>query len=922
MDREISFVLNGKPVSAPAGTGKTLLTYLREDLGLTGTKEGCGQGECGACTVLVDQQPVNSCMLFLDAVAGREVLTIEGLAQNGELDAVQKAFVDCGAIQCGFCTPGMIMTVKGLLIKTPKPTEEEIRTALSGNLCRCTGYRKIIDAVKVASGQMQPPSGAAAEGFSVVGRQAARRDTVQKALGQAKYADDIRIPGLLVARAKRSPYAHARIVGLDLAAAKGMPGVVAVLTADDIPGLPFCGQVYKDMPVICRDKVRNEGDPVAVVVAETDAAADAAVERIQVEYEPLPVIASIDDALAEGAVQIHDSGNIRQVFQVRKGDADAAFASCAAVVEDIFETQLSEHAFIETECSVAYIDPDDQVLTVCTPTQEVYSDRRQIAASLALPQNKVRVIQTVTGGAFGGKIDISTEIIAALAAYKTLRPVKYRYNRYESMATSTKRHPFRVQMRMGADAEGNLLAVQAKVLVDNGAYSSMGAKVVQKSCLNMCGPYRVDNVSIDSYLVYTNRPFGGAMRGFGIPQAAFAYESCLEMLAAKLGMDSWAIRRKNGTRPGDTTPGGKVLETANIDEHLEAAYTYWKNHPLARAEAADGRQKRGVGIASFIYPIGLGFGTNDTTTVIVRLCDDGSVLLVTGAADLGQGSDNVMARIAAEELGTTEDAIAVRSADSAYTPFAGLSSGSRQTYVTGRATLEAARQVKSSLLQAAGRLTGRDREAIQIKGGAVYVDGKRTEITFSQLASYCYANALPQVGMYTADITKSPVDMETGQGDPFSDFTYGAHVAEVTVDEESGEFTVDRIIAVHDVGKIINPISLEGQIDGALSMGYGQTVMEEVITENGKLLTPTFAEYMIPTSEDMPQVDFVALETPSHRGPYGARGIAEPPVVGVAPAICNAIYNAVGVRVTRLPVTAERLKALLDQKRDRGCENG
>lgn len=911
---QIHFTLNGRAMTAEASPGRTLLKYLREDLAMTGTKEGCRQGECGACTVLVNSEPVNACMVFLHSLEGADILTIEGLARNGELGAVQRAFVDCGAIQCGFCSPGMIMTVKGLLMKNPDPSEEEIRHAISGNLCRCTGYKKIVEAVQVAAGQRLPPDGAKDGDHEVIGRRSARRDTVKKAMGSAQYADDIRIPGLLIARAKRSPYAHARILSVDVSEALSAPGVVTVLTAKDIPGLPCCGQVHKDMPVICSDKVRNQGDPVAVVVADTEEQADAAVKLIRVEYDPLPVIASVEEALAPGAVKIHDSGNIRQVFNVRKGDADAAFARCTAVVENTFRTQLSEHAFIETECSVAYYDPNDGLLTVCSPTQEVYSDRRQIAASLALPQNRVRVIQTVTGGAFGGKIDISTEIIAALATYKTLRPVKYRYDRYESMAVSTKRHPFTTRIRMGADAQGHILALRAEVYLDNGAYSSMGAKVAQKSCLNLAGPYKIDNVSVDSYLVYTNRPFGGAMRGFGLPQAAFACESAIEMLAARLGMDSFELRYKNATHPGDTTPSGKVLETANIQEHLDAARAYLREHPADASPLAPGKV-RGVGMAAFIYPIGLGFGTNDTSTVILRLCDDGSVLLITGAADLGQGSDNTLARIAAEELGTTEDNIIVRSSDSAYTPFAGLSSGSRQTYITGRATLEAAREVKDSVLRAASELCHVPAERITIRENRVYADGTATDVTFSQAASYCYAHAYPQVGMYRMDITKDPVDMETGEGDPFADFVYGTHVAEVEVDTTTGQLDVKRIIAVHDVGCIINPIALEGQIDGALSMGYGQTVMEEVITKDGNLITPSLAEYMIPTSEDMPETVYIPLETASKAGPFGARGIAEPPVVGVAPAICNAIYHAAGVRVTDLPITTERLKALLDAKK-------
>ncbi|MBQ5951003.1 MAG: molybdopterin-dependent oxidoreductase [Lachnospiraceae bacterium] len=913
---ELKFTLNGRPHTAKdVPADRTLLKYLREDLNLTGTKEGCRQGECGACTVLINGEPVNACMVYMGSLEGADVLTIEGLAKNGELDKVQKAFVDCGAIQCGFCSPGMIMTVKALLMKNPTPTEDEIRHAISGNLCRCTGYKKIVQAARVAAGLEEAPDGAKRGGQHVVGRNAARRDTVAKAQGKAVFADDFRIPGLLIARAKRSPYASALIKKIDLEKAKTMPGVVTILTAEDIPGLPFCGQVYKDMPVICRDKVRNQGDPVAVVIAETEELADAAVKEIQVEYEPLPVIRDVHEALQEGAYQIHDSGNLRQIFNIRKGDADEAFEKCAAVVENVYKTALQEHAFIETECSVAYYDPNDGYLTVLTPTQEVYSDRRQIAASLALPQNAVRVIQAVTGGAFGGKIDISTEIIAALGCMKTLRPVKYRYSREESMAVSTKRHPYETHIKIGADENGKILAMKATVYCDNGAYSSMGAKVVQKGCCNLTGPYNIPNVSVDSFLVYTNRPFGGAMRGFGIPQAEFACESAVEELACKMGIPGDEFRRINATHIGDTTPTGMTLRSANITEHIDAAMEYLKAHPYPYEAPPAEHVVRGTGIAAFIYPIGLGYGTNDSTTVICRLCDDGSVLVVSGAADLGQGSNNVLARITAEELGTTEDNIRVRTADTAYTPFAGLSSGSRQTYVSGRAAMEAARQVRGYMARGAAEMLRARPEAISFAENKVYINGVETEKTFQQVASYCYGHAIPQMGTYRADITTKPVDMETGQGDPFADFVYGAHAADVEVNTETGKLDVKRIVAVHDVGHIINPIGLQGQIDGAISMGYGQAVMEEVLTKDGHLVTPSFAEYMIPTSEDSPETVFIPLETPSDFGPYGARGMAEPAVVGVAPAICNAIYHACGVRVTEVPITQERLKALLDAKR-------
>lgn len=578
--QQVSLTVNGQPVAATVDSDLTLLRFLRENLRLTGTKEGCGQGECGACTVLVNNQAVNSCLIPVVAVDGCEIVTIEGLAQNGKLDTLQQAFIDEGAIQCGFCTPGAIMSAKALLLANPHPSEEEIREALSGNICRCTGYQKIVRAVKVASGQVPPLEIATTDESSVIGQKVRRRDATDKAIGKALYADDLFLPGMLYGRALRSACAHALIKGIDCTAARQAPGVVAILTAQDIPGINRYGLVYLDQPVLADDKVRCYGDALALVVAESESAVEAALQLIKVDYEELPGVFSAEEGLQAGAPLVHEKGNLVQHTKVRKGDINSGFSQCDVVVENTFHTQCVEHAYLEPECSVAAVDHHGN-LTVWTSTQYVFRDRRQIAPVLGLPVNKVRVIQMTTGGGFGGKDDITTEILASLAALKTGRPVKVRFTREESMRTTTKRHPMIIKARLGANREGMLQALEGQIYADTGAYVSLGVYVVRKAGLHLSGPYYIPNIKVDTYTVYTNNPPSGAMRGFGVVQAAFVHESLMDILAERLGMGPWEIRYKNALAPGLSTGTGHVLQhSVGIKATLMEIKQYLGSHPL------------------------------------------------------------------------------------------------------------------------------------------------------------------------------------------------------------------------------------------------------------------------------------------------------------------------------------------------------
>jgi len=577
---EVSLTVNGRPVRELVRSDLTLLQFLRGQLGLTGTKEGCRQGECGACTVLVDAEPVNSCILPLLAVADREVVTIEGLAHDQELDALQKAFTDEGGVQCGFCTPGMIMAAKGLLLSNPTPSEEEIREGLSGNICRCTGYQKIVRAVQVASGQASPVEVVARADHSVIGHKVARRDAPDKTTGRALYADDLRMPGMLFGKALRSAHAHALIRGIDCTRAERSPGVVAVLTAADVAGHNRYGVAISDQPALADDKVRCSGDAVALVVAESEKAAVGALSLIEVEYQKLPGVFSAEEGLRPNAPCVHGDTNLLQHTKVRKGDIDAAFLEAAEVVEGTFRTVPIEHAYLEPECSVAATDHAGN-LTVWTSTQYVFRDRRQIASVLALPANSVRVIQMVTGGGFGGKDDVTTEILASLGAVRTGLPVKVRFDRAESMRASTKRHAVVIKARLGADREGNLLGLEAQVFADKGAYASLGGYVIKKLGLHLSGPYYVPNIKVDTYAVYTNNPPGGAMRGFGVVQAGFAHESLIDMLAERLGLDPWEIRYRNALAPGLSTGTGHVLHASvGIKATLSEVRDYLDANPL------------------------------------------------------------------------------------------------------------------------------------------------------------------------------------------------------------------------------------------------------------------------------------------------------------------------------------------------------
>jgi xanthine dehydrogenase molybdopterin-binding subunit B/aerobic-type carbon monoxide dehydrogenase small subunit (CoxS/CutS family) len=568
-------IVNGERVAVEIPLQLRLIDLLRDVLGLTGTKEGCGEGECGACTVIVDGEIVNSCLMFAQQAQGKEILTIEGLSRGNALHPIQEAFIEQGAVQCGFCTPGMVLATKALLDKNLAPTRQEIAVALSGNVCRCTGYEKIIEAVTAASKKLSSEAAGnnraqrdtlSDNKVGVVGQSVIRCDARLKVLGQSIYAADIVLPGMLYAKVLRSPCAHARIKMIDAGVARSLPGVV-VFTHKDIPGTNAFGIIVKDEPALVSEKIRCRGDALVLVAAESEAAGADALKAISVEVEELPAVFDPEQAMQTGAPIVHGSSNIMDQARIRRGDADRALQGCDVVVTRRYHTQMVEHSYIEPEAGIAYLDGD--MVVIKASTQNPHYDRKDVAANLALPLNRVRVIQAVTGGGFGGKLDISVQIYLALIALRTGRPVRMVFDREESFQASSKRHPFCIDYTTGATSDGMLQAVKVRLVCDTGAYASYGPATMKRALVHVAGPYCVPNVSVDGYCVYTNNPRSGAMRGFGVPQVAFAHESQMDEIAARLGVSPLEIRMKNALRTGSVTVTGQALgESVGLVETL------------------------------------------------------------------------------------------------------------------------------------------------------------------------------------------------------------------------------------------------------------------------------------------------------------------------------------------------------------------
>ncbi|MFQ5957989.1 MAG: molybdopterin-dependent oxidoreductase [Alphaproteobacteria bacterium] len=901
--RAIGFTLNGRAATVEARPIERLSAVLRRDLGLTGTKVGCDAGDCGACTVLLDGRQVCACMVPLGQVSGRAVVTVEGLAEDGELSTLQRAFHRHGAAQCGICTPGMLMAAADLLARNPEPGEDEAMDALGGVLCRCTGYRKIVAAVLDAADRSEPaapPPGAS------VGARAAKVDGLGKLTGGERYGDDAAPADALWLRAVRSPHAHARfaIGPLDDLFAR-YSGLLRVFTAADVPGNNGFG-IYpdiKDQPVLADGYVRHRGEAIAALVGDAVAIEAIRDDELPVEWQPFDPVSGIDGVLAPGAAELHAHrpGNLLVEGRVKCGDVGAVFTDAAAVAEGTFETVFVEHAYIEPEAG--YARRVGERIEVVAATQTPYMDRDEVAQVLGIAPERVRVVPTACGGGFGGKLDISLQPLVAVAAWLTDRPVRCVYTRPESMASTTKRHPARMTARAACDDDGRVTGLAFHGDFDTGAYASWGPTVANRVPVHASGPYRVLAVEATTRALFTNGPPAGAFRGFGVPQAAIVHEALMDALAAKLAIDPLEFRLVNALRAGDVTATGQVLEASvGLVQCLDALKPHWAEARAAaeRHNAASPVARRGVGIGCMWYGIG-NTSLSNPSTMRVGLARDGTLTLYNGAVDIGQGANTILTQICADALGVEMAAFSLVMGDTDLTADAGKTSASRQTFVSGKAAELAGRDLRQRILRLAN--TG-DAATIAIDGPRVVVREGAAErvVDLGALPAGDSGDALTGEGHFDPPTTMLDAD---GQGIPYATYGFAAQIAEVEVDIELGTVKPLKVIAAHDVGRAINPTQVEGQIHGGVAQGIGLALMEEYVPG----VSENLHDYLIPTFGDVPAIECILIEDPEPLGPYGAKGIGEPALIPTAPAILGAIEHAAGVRLRRVPATPDRVRA-------------
>ena len=752
--------------------------------------------------------------------------------------------------------------------------------------------------------------------FRQVGRPLPRTDAPGKVHGKTRYAGDYVMPDMLHAKGLRSPEASARLARIDASKARALPGVACVLThvelpdrmaPTDIPGQTGRKRLDTDQQILVRERVRYHGEPLALVAAESEAIAQKAADLIEYELEPLTGVFDVEAALAPGAPVVQGADNIVSTYKVRKGDIDAGFAAADTIIENTFHTQFIEHAFLEPEVGLAWVD-ENEVINIRMSTQ-VIEHFRFIAEAVGVPHNKVRILGSLVGGGFGGKEDITVEIYLALLARATGRPVRLCYTREDSFFGHGKRHPFTLRYRTGFTRDGKIIALQVDMTADAGAYVYLSPYVLLYATVASPGPYRIDNLHVDARAVATNNMYTSAFRGFGAAQACIAYEQQMDEAARALGMDPMAIRRRNFLRTGDPIATGVPIESAVwSDECMTRAW-----EALGERTPDDGPVRIGRGVACYQQSYGRITWLHDTSEAWVGVEMDGTVVVRSGVTDIGAGQVSALAQIAAELLGVALTDVTVYNSDSATTPLAGTTTATRALYMTGNAVRLAAEAVRGRLLERAARALGAATHEVDLADSSAFVVGDPSRaMPLTDLVATCATEGIhrSELVMFRAPFTDG-IDPETGQGRVHPDYAYGAQAVEVAVDTETGEVTVLKCVGAHDVGQAINPDAVEGQIEGGTSQGIGYALTEELIYEQGRLVTPSFSEYLIPTSMDMPRVQSIILESRSGVGPFGAKGIGEPSLTPVAPAIANAVADAIGVRVRDLPITPEKIVAAL-----------
>ncbi|MDU6807235.1 MAG: selenium-dependent xanthine dehydrogenase [Clostridium sp.] len=841
----VNFKLNGR--DAEIEEGRTLINYLREECDLTSVKNGCGEGACGACMVLVDGKATKACILKSDKIEGKEIQTVEGLSDRDK-KVFAYAFSEAGAVQCGFCIPGMVISAKALLIKTLNPTLDEVKKALMGNICRCTGYVKIEKAVLMAAEILRENRDVPTVFCKgIVGEEMGRIDAEDKILAEGEYVDDMKIDGMIYGFALRSKYPRALVKNIDYSHAEKLEGVVKVVTSKDIPGERYGGHLKKDWPALIEvgEETRYVGDAIALVAATSMDIARKAADLIKVDYEELEPLSLPEEAMKEGAPKIHKDGNILVREVLKRGNVDEALKNSKYVVTNHYSVPFTEHAFLEPESAMAV--PTEKELIVYTGSQSVYDDLHEITHLLGLGEDKVRIISKYVGGGFGGKEDMSCQHHAALLAYLTGKPVKMTLTRAESIKVHPKRHAMEMEFTTACDENGKLTAMRAKIIADTGAYASLGGPVLQRACTHAAGPYNYQNSEVEGIAVYTNNPPGGAFRGFGVTQSAFATECNINQLAELVGISPWEFRWRNAIEAGQELPNGQIADPGTaLKETLLAVKDVYDNNEY-------------VGIACAFKNSGIGVGLPDIGRCILEI-KDGKVHIRSSAACIGQGLGTILTQILCQTLDITPDKVVYEAPDTRRTPDSGTTTASRQTTFTGEAVRVTALKVKEAL-------NGRTLDAL---------------------------NGQEFYGEFSGVTDK----MGSDKKNPVSHVAYG-FATQVVILDENGK--LKKVVAAHDVGKAINPKNVEGQIEGGVVMGLGYALTEDYPLKNS-VPTAKFGTLGLLRATAVPEIKAVVIEKNTNDLSYGAKGVGEITCIPTAPAVQGAYYKFDGVFRTKLPL--------------------
>ena len=839
------FKLNGREVSVDQEMN--LLEFLREQEELFSVKNGCAEGACGACMILIDGKATRACIVKASKVDGKEVITLEGLSQK-EKEVFSYCFGKAGAVQCGFCIPGMVISAKGLFNTTLTPSLKEVKQALKGNICRCTGYKKIEEAVLSAAEMLRENQPVPEEVYQGrVGENIFRLDAKAKTLGEAKYVDDLRFPDMVYGGALRTPYPRAKVLSINLEKAKQHPEYIATYTAEDVQGKRYIGHLVKDWPALIAvgETTRYVGDAVALAVANTKAGLKEILALIEVEYEELKPLTSPKEALEEGAPALHPTGNLLKEEILNRGDVEKAISEAKYVVTHQYSTPFTEHAFLEPECAVAM--PEGEGVLLYTGGQSVYDEQKEIAELLGLDPALVHVKSAYVGGGFGGKEDMSVQHHAAFLAYKTKKTVKVTLSRSESIKVHPKRHAAEMLFTTACDENGIVTALKAEIIADTGAYASLGGPVLQRACTHAAGPYNYHNIQIVGRAVYTNNPPAGAFRGFGVTQSCFATEANLNELAKLVGISPWEIRYRNAIRPGQELPNGQIADAGTaLVETLEAVKEVFEANKY-------------VGIACAMKNAGLGVGVPDTGRTRIQIID-GKVHIFSSAACIGQGLATVLLQVFCETTGMSPEQVVVEAPDTLLTPNSGTTTASRQTVLTGEACRIAALQIKEALQNST-------LEALE---------GKE----------------------FFGEYAPKTDPMGSDKKNPVSHVAYG-YATQVVVLDEAGNLT--KVVAAHDIGRAINPIAVEGQIEGGVVMGLGYALTEDYPLKNS-IPTAKFGTLGLLRSNQVPEIESIIIEKNNEELAFGAKGVGEITTIPTAPAVQGAYFALDGEFRTKLPL--------------------